>query len=212
MDKIPWAIAIPAGMLVLAALTFFFNFVLKKNQKLKEEQQKAIADLIKVLRENTIEFGFDEVSQHGSSGSVYYWTLLDIGKEKTDLFVPEFDDEELYFHYKSNRIIGIKDFIDNTYIPSRIRKALLNFHPRSYDNGNKKIIKDPVPLVSLSTNYFVELPPFELERSQTPNQLKFPMGAIAYESWLSFKTSCNNLVTEINRHLDKINASELKVI
>lgn len=208
MDKLDWLkIIVPAAAPVVAWLIYKRN----SKQKLKEKQQEAIADLIKVLSANSIEFGFEEVSENGSSGHVYNWTLLDIGKQKSDLFVPEFDDEELYFHYKSNRLIGIKEFIDNPYIPSRIRKALQNFHPRSYDNGDKGIVKSPAPLVSLSTDYFVENAPFELERNQKPNQLKFPMGAIAFESWLSFKTSCTTLVREINRNLDRINASELKV-
>lgn len=211
MDKISWPIAISAGMLFVAISTFLLNFVFKKNQKLREEQQKAIADLIKWLGGNSIEFGFVVVNDLGSGGNVFRWTLLDIGKTNLVDIVPEFDDAELYFHYESNRIKGIKEFIEDPFIPSEIKKVLQNFHPISYDNEVKSILKSPEPFVSVSTGYFVEMAPFELESNKKPNQLKFPRGAIAYASWLSFKTSCKSLVREINRHLDKINASGLKI-
>ncbi len=62
-------------------------------------------------------------------------------------------------------IIGIKGSIDNPYIPLSVRKILKNFHPVSYEDWDKGSIQYPTPLVSLVTNYFIELPPFELEKS-----------------------------------------------
>lgn len=199
--------AISLGLLILAYLSYQRN----AKQKLREKQQETIADLIRELRGNQIEFLFGEVSKSGFSGMNNFWTLLYIGKQDSNTLRADFDDIELSFHHKSNQLVGIESFVKNSYTPPRIREILENFNPRSYDNVNSTTITDYDPLVSLTTNYFVERPPFELERGQNSNQLKFPQGAVAFESWLSFKISCVNLVKEINQHLDKINASDLKI-
>lgn len=208
MDKTDWLkIIIP----LLAPLIAWIIYKRNTRQKLKERQQEAIADLINNLNENPIEFTFGEVSKNSMSGVVLSKTLIEVGNQNMNSFKNEFDDDGLYFHYQSNRIVGIKKFIDNSYLPRRIKEELRKFHPTSYDNIDKKSITDREPVVILSTNHFVELPPFELERNQNSNQLKDPIAPIAFESWLSFKTCCHNLVIEINRHLDKINSSDLKV-
>lgn len=208
MDKIDWLkIIIPA----LAPFVAWIIYKLNSKQKIREKQYEAIADLIKVLNESEIEFFFMEATANGGGGGrVFTWTLVDIGKKTPQSIVSEFDDVPVYFQTNSNRLKGIEANIKNPYIPSKIKNILKNFSASPYDKIDKREIKDDTSFVTMNTQYYEEKPPFDLKANEKPGQLKLP-DAIGYATWFSFKTTCSNLVIEINRQLEKINASDLKI-
>jgi hypothetical protein len=207
MEQLDWlkiaSIVIPLGVLLLGILNYF------KNVKLREKQQETISDLIKTLGENKVEFHFMELESTGGGGPAFSSTLLDIGTKKSQN-VAQFDEVPVYFRKKSNRIKGIEEFTINPYLPSEIKEILINLSGSPYDNIDSQEITYKTPFVTLDTGCFIENLPFERKENEKPGQLKLP-DAIAYATWLSFKTTCGNLVKEINRQLDIINARDLKI-
>jgi len=170
-----------------------------KNQT-KTKQVEAVDSLVHYLNESKINIMFTEFKDHGyvGSGSGLFYNIFEVGGLliKGDELEKSFDNQSILFHFESNQILDIKQYIDNPFLPKTIADELMNFY--SIDSTlvpYTELYKENEILVIIETGIFEKR-----ALNPDPQEGTYVEGsAFALETWLNLKTSANNLTLIINK-------------
>ena len=171
------------------------------------DQKSSIISIINDIQSCpvNIEFGYwrpHETGGGGGSGNMYKLTLFEIGDllEKDPIY-SDYDSEQVFFAKGTNQIIELKKHINNPLTPKNISNALNKFYNSHFDKVNYKDIKSELKYVKIETGNFKEN---MFNKKSEDSDFKLGNG-LAYKSYLSFKTCCNDLEKAITSWKERNN-------
>ncbi|MBA2611206.1 MAG: hypothetical protein H0U95_04490 [Bacteroidetes bacterium] len=177
--------------LVPVLLLLIHNKLKQHKKSLYPIQKKLIQELINDLKNNKIDVILSEEGPKDSSVTLTLLEAKDLMDTKKELAKEKYDDLSLYFTNNINQIIDLDKYFKDPILPKEIISELQHFHNTYYTKA------DPTDL------YFVIITNFNAKKKKLENvgDILYTGNAEAFESWLSFKESADNLNYVINQWL-----------
>ncbi len=196
----------------LSILTAIIIFKKTGNRTTVADQKNAIIPLIIDIQNSPLNIEFGDWEPHavgggGGSGIMHKLTLFEIGDLlNEDPLYSNYDPEPVYFAKGSNQIIDLKKHINNPSIPIKITNTLAEFYNKEFDKVYYNEIESRIDYVKIETGNFKEN---TFNREAEDADFKIGDG-VAFKSYLSFKTCCQNLEKSIIQWKNKNNV-ELQI-
>ena len=200
--------------LFLSAIALWHTYAVNRSfarNQLIIDQIKSVNELISYLNVKKIEVKFLNVSEDGSSrggksGEVTLFELVGV----TESFIT-FDNSPVVLDSNScNEVFEFLKFMNDPLMPGSIVNELSkfmsgsNFRLQSYsDHGEESIV-----VIQKGARYAYNLLQYKEEELMD----KLIIGnAIALQSWLSFKTCCKSLKSEIDKWFKSKSINDLNI-
>jgi len=168
---------------LMSALIFVFHkWRQKKRKYVYPKQKEIILELIKDLNSSKIDIILSKIGPDDSSVLLTLFEARKFLNNKRELSLEQYDDYKLFFSENNNQVVDFKKY-SNKFLPDEILTELENFYNAHYTRVYPTGLYFIVVLESRQENW-------DTEDNSTG---LFTGNGRAFETWLNFKESADNL-------------------